>query len=472
MNGQDEGTLSKEQSLLAGFATLLKQHSAQVIDELTRREIPRSKALEPRTYGDFTQGNRAYTLDGVLLRKPGSTLVGDLAEHLRDALDELKSADAQLAAIRASNVVAPEKTPPAGEATERVWYKLDTYSDRALIASFLPLETERERAQFFAELREDITNRACSAWREWYYKHSTRFRLSEIAITDDDRRYSVECQLADLLTWREWYDAAAPIYGLPKDAQSHADRQQHTELRLQEIIGWEVWARKTIGRTLGDTTSGEACRKQIDIRIAELQPWSAWAHALVGELGLTYLGKSTSGVVADKVLRDDLRVLAKIGKNWRDNEVMQPGLAPKSELEAVPLPEGQKPAVRRAWQCIHCLAYMQHDAVTAHVCETSDSDPGVHYAHCCQVHGCKYGDADCPVANIRCAECELSPEESDSGKSAVLQTLLMLTRIFAVELEREQASTPPKSNSPMMPVLVKLHSMLLRACNEISRRPT
>lgn len=24
---------------------------------------------------------------------------------------------------------------------------------------------------------------------------------------------------------------------------------------------------------------------------------------------------------------------------------------------------------------------------------------GVHAAHCCKWHGCKYGDQDCPVAN-------------------------------------------------------------------------
>ena len=24
---------------------------------------------------------------------------------------------------------------------------------------------------------------------------------------------------------------------------------------------------------------------------------------------------------------------------------------------------------------------------------------GVHAAHCCKWHGCKYGDSDCPVAN-------------------------------------------------------------------------
>ena len=35
----------------------------------------------------------------------------------------------------------------------------------------------------------------------------------------------------------------------------------------------------------------------------------------------------------------------------------------------------------------------------------------IHDAHCCQAHGCKYGDDDCPVVagqveGIYCEECE------------------------------------------------------------------
>ena len=36
---------------------------------------------------------------------------------------------------------------------------------------------------------------------------------------------------------------------------------------------------------------------------------------------------------------------------------------------------------------------------------------GVHAAHCCKWHGCKYGDPDCPVANgeveqeYQCEDC-------------------------------------------------------------------
>ena len=39
------------------------------------------------------------------------------------------------------------------------------------------------------------------------------------------------------------------------------------------------------------------------------------------------------------------------------------------------------------------------------------SNIGVHAAHCCRWHGCKYGDPDCPVANggveqeYQCEDC-------------------------------------------------------------------
>lgn len=42
---------------------------------------------------------------------------------------------------------------------------------------------------------------------------------------------------------------------------------------------------------------------------------------------------------------------------------------------------------------------------------------GVHETHCCEKHGCKYGDEDCPVAigltsGVRCESCDES-DESD-----------------------------------------------------------
>ena len=43
---------------------------------------------------------------------------------------------------------------------------------------------------------------------------------------------------------------------------------------------------------------------------------------------------------------------------------------------------------------------------------------GVHAAHCCKWHGCKYGDLDCPVANgeveqeYPCEDCSQVLEEA------------------------------------------------------------
>ena len=45
---------------------------------------------------------------------------------------------------------------------------------------------------------------------------------------------------------------------------------------------------------------------------------------------------------------------------------------------------------------------------------------GVHAAHCCKWHGCKYGDPDCPVANgevvqeYPCEDCRWYLEEEES----------------------------------------------------------
>jgi hypothetical protein len=44
--------------------------------------------------------------------------------------------------------------------------------------------------------------------------------------------------------------------------------------------------------------------------------------------------------------------------------------------------------------------------------EIQEREYGVHRTHCCLIHGCKYGDEDCPVANgiieqeYPCEECE------------------------------------------------------------------
>lgn len=47
-----------------------------------------------------------------------------------------------------------------------------------------------------------------------------------------------------------------------------------------------------------------------------------------------------------------------------------------------------------------------------------DNDLGVHVSHCCKLHGCKYGDDDCPVVNGEveqlyvCEECLFDEIES------------------------------------------------------------
>ena len=52
-------------------------------------------------------------------------------------------------------------------------------------------------------------------------------------------------------------------------------------------------------------------------------------------------------------------------------------------------------------------------------------NPGVHTAHCCKWHGCKYGDKDCPVAlgkleqEYPCEWCSDELEEERSYREAL-----------------------------------------------------
>jgi hypothetical protein len=44
---------------------------------------------------------------------------------------------------------------------------------------------------------------------------------------------------------------------------------------------------------------------------------------------------------------------------------------------------------------------------------------GVHNEHCCQAHGCKYGEPDCPVESkelrgIWCEDCDYDQQESNT----------------------------------------------------------
>lgn len=50
------------------------------------------------------------------------------------------------------------------------------------------------------------------------------------------------------------------------------------------------------------------------------------------------------------------------------------------------------------------------------------NDWGVHESHCCSIHGCKYGDDDCPVATgkthgIKCEDCFSDEERLKSDPS-------------------------------------------------------
>ncbi len=51
-------------------------------------------------------------------------------------------------------------------------------------------------------------------------------------------------------------------------------------------------------------------------------------------------------------------------------------------------------------------------------CRSANDLVGAHASHCCAVHGCKYGDRDCPVADGRipqdhaCEICSLTDEQT------------------------------------------------------------
>ena len=52
---------------------------------------------------------------------------------------------------------------------------------------------------------------------------------------------------------------------------------------------------------------------------------------------------------------------------------------------------------------------------------------GVHAAHCCKWHGCKYGDDDCPVVNGEveqeyiCEDCWTELEDEEYHRQAVVR---------------------------------------------------
>lgn len=66
---------------------------------------------------------------------------------------------------------------------------------------------------------------------------------------------------------------------------------------------------------------------------------------------------------------------------------------------------------------------------------TLNSNDGVHVRHCCILHGCKYGDKNCPVVNKKVPQlflCESCNDGSDdpfaSGGKVTVENLRAMTR--------------------------------------------
>ncbi len=57
------------------------------------------------------------------------------------------------------------------------------------------------------------------------------------------------------------------------------------------------------------------------------------------------------------------------------------------------------------------LFTMVYRNMTESIPETPEAEKNVHTEHCCVIHGCKYGDTDCPVErkiqrqSFQCEEC-------------------------------------------------------------------
>jgi hypothetical protein len=81
---------------------------------------------------------------------------------------------------------------------------------------------------------------------------------------------------------------------------------------------------------------------------------------------------------------------------------------------------------------------------------------GVHRTHCCVIHGCKYGDEDCPVVNKKvlqeylCEYCDPWYEGDDSRK-------------YTMEDIEEVFSAPQDVRQPLT-ILEKLHEIEARKC--------
>ena len=64
------------------------------------------------------------------------------------------------------------------------------------------------------------------------------------------------------------------------------------------------------------------------------------------------------------------------------------------------------------------LELLKEEKAKAAVCDIPKERWGVHSSHCCFEHGCKYGDADCPVENGLIDQefpCDYCQEDEENG---------------------------------------------------------
>jgi hypothetical protein len=96
---------------------------------------------------------------------------------------------------------------------------------------------------------------------------------------------------------------------------------------------------------------------------------------------------------------------------------------------------------------------------------------GVHVTHCCALHGCKYGDADCPVKLGQVAQeypCEQCPEEpATPADEASADELLHHLRECVSALEE-----PLHGLATVAPVLATQLAAMRRSMDELDRKLT
>jgi hypothetical protein len=69
-------------------------------------------------------------------------------------------------------------------------------------------------------------------------------------------------------------------------------------------------------------------------------------------------------------------------------------------------------------------------------------DKSVHTEHCCRIHGCKYGDDDCPVENktkVQSFECEMCSDSRFTVYILELSYDYESSSILSIHISREGA---------------------------------